>query len=48
MQRRGPTLRRLLSTEPPCLAELERIQIQEEAKKKPGKEGAEEGPGVLP
>lgn len=25
-----------LSTEPPCLAELERIQIQEAAKKKPG------------
>ena len=25
-----------LPTEPPCLAELERIQIQEAAKKKPG------------
>lgn len=28
-----------LPAEPPCLAELERIQIQEAAKKKPG-EGA--------
>lgn len=38
-QHHGPTLRLLLSTEPPCLAELERTQIQEAAKKKPGKEG---------
>lgn len=27
----------LILTEPPCLAELERIQVQEAAKKKPGK-----------
>lgn len=27
----------LILTEPPCLAELERIQLQEAAKKKPGK-----------
>ena len=34
-----------LSTEPPCLAELERIQIQEAAKKKPGEEAG--APGYL-
>lgn len=28
---------RLILAEPPCLAELERIQVQEAAKKKPGK-----------
>lgn len=27
----------LILAEPPCLAELERIQVQEAAKKKPGK-----------
>lgn len=34
-----------LPTEPPCLAELERIQIQEAAKKKPGEEAG--APGYL-
>lgn len=42
-QLHGPILRLLLSTEPPCLAELERTQIQEAAKKKPGKEGCRGG-----
>lgn len=42
-QHHESTLRLLLSTEPPCLAELERIQIQEAAKKKPGEEGCRGG-----